>query len=92
MGNHRPLALLLPDLERFAVETGRDRSALSSLKHRKIVEFALDRKIPAERINGRWHFSPAELPRIADALGLAAPQQTKSPRRNRISAPQQVAA
>ncbi|WP_424140010.1 hypothetical protein [Roseomonas chloroacetimidivorans] len=80
MAQRRPLAFLLDDLNRYLTETGRDTAALAKLRYRGMQEAALDRKIPAERVNGRWHFSPDDLPRIAQALGLVpSPARRSSP-------------
>jgi hypothetical protein len=34
--------------------------------------------VPAERIRGRWHVREADLPRIAEALGLLGPEHSSS--------------
>lgn len=68
----RPLALLIPDLKRFLIETGQGCARLSQLKYRRLAEAALDGEIPAERVNARWHYDPRNVPAIAEALGVGS--------------------
>ena len=71
------LALLLPELRGrpgFAV----DAEVLGRWTHRDVSTAALNGRIPAKRINGRWYWERANLRKIAELMGvLAKPSRAK---------------
>jgi hypothetical protein len=66
---HRALACLLQDI-RNEPPSGANLQALDDWSHRRVSTAALDAKIPAERINGRWYYLQADRQRIAEILGV----------------------
>ena len=64
--NRIPLPLLPDALRRAGVEPPPYRYCLNA---------AMDARIPATRVTGRWYVDRSDLPRIAVAMGLAWPQQ-----------------
>jgi hypothetical protein len=78
---HLPLALLCQDLRQRAAKSAAPNTVLASLNHRRVSSAALDATIPAERINGRWYVRKADLPRIAELLGvMPKPRVGRPPR------------
>ena len=69
--DRRPIANLLGDVRAFAAENRLDAAALDSIRYRDILDAAVCARIPAERVNGRWWYSPGNVPRIAAAFGIA---------------------
>lgn len=63
---HLPLAELLPGMKML----NRESAILERLNHRRVFGAVLDGMIPAERINGRWYVNKADLPKIAELLGV----------------------
>jgi ferric-dicitrate binding protein FerR (iron transport regulator) len=49
------------------------RGAKPVPRYRHLYNLVLDRRIPAQQINGRWHVDDADLPAIARALGASLP-------------------
>lgn len=71
----QPLADLLPALRAHEARVTSAPSRLAHLRHRRLLEAALDGRIAgAERIAGRWYFQPALVPMIAAELGVAPPE------------------
>ena len=66
---HRALACLLQDIRNEA-PAGANIRALDDWSHRRVSTAALDAKIPAERINGRWYYRQADRQHIAEILGV----------------------
>jgi hypothetical protein len=69
-GPRIPLALLSA---RLAQRTGRPAPG-----YRSLPMAALDARLPAERVNGRWYVREADLDHVAEALGLAEPAAAAS--------------
>ncbi len=68
--NRIPLPLLPDALRRAGVEPPPYRYCLNA---------AMDARIPATRVTGRWYVDRSDLPRIAVAMGLAWPSQQGAP-------------
>ncbi len=85
------LALVLPDLKGDP-GLSVDRQAVEGLTHRCVFGAALDGKIPAERINGRWYVKRADRQKIAELLGvMPKPRVGRPPQRRAASAPSNAA-
>ena len=69
--NRIPLPLLPDALRRAGVEPPPYRYCLNA---------AMDARIPATRVTGRWYVDRSDLPRIAVAMGLAWPPPRTAPR------------
>ena len=66
--DHRiPLPLLPGELRRMG--------ANPVAPYRIVLTAAMDARIPANRVNGRWYVERADLPQIAAALEMELPPQ-----------------
>jgi hypothetical protein len=54
--------------------------------YRDCLNAAMDTRIPATRITGRWYVDRSDLPRIAVAMGLTWPPQRTSASKRRAPA------
>jgi hypothetical protein len=69
----QPLAVLRHDLHANAPRLGISPESLDGIPpHRGLLTQALDGRLPAVRVNGKWYFRRGKLPEIAQALGLIA--------------------
>jgi hypothetical protein len=89
---HLPLALVCQEVRRRAARTNLPNNALEGLNHRRVANAALDAAIPAERINGRWYVKKADLPRIAELLGVMPKPRVGRPPRMNSAAPSNMEA
>ncbi len=83
---HLALAQLRQELKANP-ELDVDQDALDDTSHRRMLEGALDGLYPAERINGRWYVKRADLPKIAELLGVMPKPRIGRPPRRAASAP-----
>ncbi len=82
-----PLAQLLQDL-RNDPELSVDPQALDGLTHRSVFNAALDGRILAVRIDGRWYTKRADRQRNAELLGvMPQPRIGRPPRQRALSVP-----
>jgi len=65
-----PLPQLRQELRDAADRLGFEVSALDRVKHRAMHAAVLDGILPARCENGRWSVSRADLPKIAETLGV----------------------
>lgn len=79
---HRALACLLQDI-RNEPPAGGNLQALDEWNHRRVSTAALDAKIPADRINGRWYYRMADRARIAEILGVMPKPRMGRPERHK---------
>ena len=87
---HLALAQLLPDL-RSDPNLSVDRQALEGLNHRRVFSAALDGRIPAERINGRWYVKRDDRQKIAKLLGVMPKPRVGRPARQQATSPSNAA-
>ncbi len=66
----RPFGALVLDMKEWATEMGCAAEA-ERFTYRAFLEAALNGRIPAERINNRWHYRRSNRSRIAAAFGVA---------------------
>ena len=83
---HLAFAQLLPELKGNP-ELGVDQRAVADKTHRQAFEAALNGDIPAVRIHGRWYVKRADLPKIAELLGVMPKPRIGRPPRHAPSAP-----
>lgn len=74
MTNQEMVALTALSRELFAL-TGKQGPG-----HRKLWQLTVDGRLPAEQVNGRYHVRRADLPAIADMLGLTVPDDRSTPK------------
>lgn len=59
--------------------------ALEDVTAKRLYKLVLDGRIPAEQVRGRWYIDPANMPMIAEVLGIVPAGAAKSPRSARRS-------
>ena len=65
----RPFAMLVPDMKAWAAENGCADEA-ERFNYRGFLDAALNGRIPAERVNSRWHYRRSNRARIAAGIGV----------------------
>ena len=88
---HSALAQLLQDF-RSDPKLAANLQALDKWNHRRVLTAALDGKIPAVRINGRWYYQHENRPKIAEILGVLPKPRIGRPTRQQTASPSNAAA
>jgi hypothetical protein len=74
-------------------ELGADPRALAAWPYRRVVIAAVDGKLPAELVGGRWKVRVADLPKLAQMMGATPrPRMGRPPKAKRASGPSSMEA